>query len=286
MEQEMPLELVMVRHGYSEANHIQKGFKTDPNFVAPSEFFERHDVSMRLAPLGVEQAKVTGEWLNNEYPAGFHRYYVSPLIRAIETAGALGLVSAKWRQDDRLRERDWGEYASLTDAEAAEKYTRSRMLRKQHKWYWCPAGGESLATGVRFRFESILNHMSRETPGKSNVIVSHGELMEVATVLLERLTPDEWLERNRDPGFDMGNCQIIHYTRKDPETGVITPDLRWRRALNIWDNSKSWNDGEWTELKPRKLYTNEELIALAEKVGRLFDPQIDESSHTEVGGNV
>jgi broad specificity phosphatase PhoE len=260
----------MIRHGYSEANHVQKVRRLGADAAVPPEFDERHDVHMRLTSVGREQARITGAWLNGEFPAGFYRYYVSPLIRTLETAGALDLNNAAWRKDDRWRERDWGEYASLSDGEAADKYALSKKLRTQHRWYWCPPGGESLATGVRLRFEQLVDHMYRETPGKSNIAITHGEMMEVASVVLERLEPDEWLERNKDPHFDMGNCQVLHYTRANPETGAMTPDLRWRRSVNIWDSTKNWDDGEWVELQPRRLYSGEQLLEQAAQIQRLF----------------
>lgn len=59
----MPNELVLVRHGNSEANIIQTHQKEDPDAVAPEGFFDRHDSLMRLSPLGRAQAEVAGEWL-------------------------------------------------------------------------------------------------------------------------------------------------------------------------------------------------------------------------------
>jgi hypothetical protein len=39
----MPDDPVLVRHGQSEANIVQKWFKRDPQATAPDGFFDRHD---------------------------------------------------------------------------------------------------------------------------------------------------------------------------------------------------------------------------------------------------
>ena len=105
----MPEDLVLVRHGESEANIIQKQRKNSPDATAPDGFYDRHDSRMRLSVFGVAQAKVTGDWLRKEFPDGFDRYYVSSLARTVETAGMLA-INGHWDIDDRWRERDWGEY--------------------------------------------------------------------------------------------------------------------------------------------------------------------------------
>ncbi len=205
-----------------------------------------------------------------EFIEGFDKYYVSPLVRTIETAGRLAIsTGSHWRLDDRWRERDWGEYGVLNDDEREERYEISHRLRGQNKWYWCPPGGESLASGVRLRFESILRTLHNEAEEKDAIAVTHGETMDVARFVLERLSPFQWLEQDKNPRYKTANCQILHYTRIDPITGDLSDSMRWRRSICAWDQTKSWDNGEWVEIEHRK-YSDDDLLEIASNFPRLL----------------
>lgn len=256
----MPEDFVMVRHGQSEANVVQQMFKEDENAEPPEGFFDRHDSQMRLSVAGGQQAEKAGEWLREEFPEGFDAYYTSSLVRTRETAGRLA-ICGNWTIDDRWRERDWGEFGILNQAEQVSRYELSHRLKGQHRWYWCPPGGESLATGVRLRFEDILDTAHRELEGKKLIAVTHGEMIDVARFVLERMTPEEWLLDNKNPARKVQNCQTLHYTRRDPVTGELASRLQWFRSICPWDKTKSWEEGEWISIPPRRRYSDEELLA-------------------------
>ena len=83
----MPIRLFLVRHGESEANVIR-----DDNALY-AQFRDVPDAEYRLTPTGVEQACKAGVWLaaaRTEF-AGELVGFVSPFVRAKETAGNLGL---------------------------------------------------------------------------------------------------------------------------------------------------------------------------------------------------
>lgn len=268
----MPRTLTLVRHGESEANVVQKLFKTDADAVAPEGFSQRHDTHMRLSRRrGVGQARAAGQWLLANHPEGFDKYYVSPLVRTRETAGAMAINGA-WRIDDRWRERDWGEYSALNQAEQLERYPLSVKLKAQHKWYWCPPGGESLATGVRLRFEDILDTLHREAAGRQVIAVTHGEMIAVARYVLERMDPDQWLANDADPARKISNCQIIEYSRQEPgdESGDLAPQLRWMRSVCPWSQSRSWEGGEWVEIPRRPTYSDHDLLRGVEAYPPIF----------------
>ncbi len=268
----MPDHLVLIRHGQSEANIIQGERKRDPEARAPEGFFDRHDSRMRLSPLGIEQAEATGAWLRQEFPNGFDRHYTSSLIRTVETAGRLA-IQGEWYVDDRWRERDWGEYGILSDSEQEDHYELSKKLKTQSKWYWCPPGGESLATGVRLRFEDILETLHRELSGRAGVAVTHGETMEVARFVLERLLPEEWERQEQDEDYKLANCQVLHYSRVNPDTGALGCRLEWRRSICAWDPSKSWNNGEWAYIQHRR-YSDEKLLEIAAEHPQLLPSRL------------
>src|SRR4051794_25006924 len=129
----MPEHLVLVRHGQSEANIVQKRFKDDRAAIAPAGFFDRHDSRMRLSATGRDQARTAGGWLRDNGLATFDRYYVSPHARTAETAAVLGL-GGKWAIDVRWRERDWGEFGVLNEVERADRFELSQRLKDQNKW--------------------------------------------------------------------------------------------------------------------------------------------------------
>jgi broad specificity phosphatase PhoE len=254
----------MVRHGESEANLVQRGFRNNENFIAPEVFQDRHDSVMLLTPRGVEQAQAAGEWLKWEYPEGFDHYHVSTLLRAEQTAGHLGLPGAEWVLDDRLREQDWGEVGALGAAEHKRLYPNSYRLMQQNRWYWSAPGGESYATHVRLRWERLLGTMHREQDYENTILVAHGGTLSVGRVILERLQIPEWLAQDEDPAYNINNTQILTYTRDDPETGEDAGKLQWMRSICPWDESKSWFGGRWVKLVLDRKLTNEQLLAKAE----------------------
>lgn len=48
-------------------------------------------------------------------------------------------------------------------------------------------------------------------------------------------------EESTDDRDKIWNCQIIHYTRRDPETGIVAPNFYWVRSICPWDTSLSRN---------------------------------------------
>jgi hypothetical protein len=78
---------------------------------------------------------------------------------------------------------------------------------------------------VRLRFEDILETLHRELSGRAVIAVTHGETMEVARLVLERLLPEQWTEQERGSDYKLANRQILHYSRKDPTTGVTSGRL-------------------------------------------------------------
>lgn len=265
----LPETFTLVRHGYSEANAVQDQVKQRVLTTLPEGLFQRHDANMRLAARGVEQAKIAGEWLHANGPA-FDRFYVSPHTRTRETAYHLHL-DGQWRVEDRIRERDWGEihYANpdLTDPLSES----SRHNRELSQWYWKPMAGESLATGVRLRVESIMNSLYRKENTVHTIAVTHGEFMRATQFVIERMTPDYWEVMDKDPAYKMQNTMIVQYSRRNPNdsTAELATNYRWRRAICPWDENLSWDRGEWVELKHRK-YSDDDLLASVEGYEPLF----------------
>jgi broad specificity phosphatase PhoE len=75
-----PIDLVIVRHGQSEANIIQQAEKRRVDHDQLKEVYDRPDFAQRLSERGREQAIKAGEWLRNNQmpPSHFDERYVSP----------------------------------------------------------------------------------------------------------------------------------------------------------------------------------------------------------------
>lgn len=281
----LPMNLTLVRHGQSEANLVQKFVKTGKGASLPdhiedmSRLFSSHDSIRRLSKEGVRQAEIAGEWLRNldlnTDTHNFDRFYVSPHVRTRETAAHLKL-NGEWIVDDRLRERDWGEVSNPSEDFTSGISELSQKIREQNPWYWKPQGGESLATGVRIRVESILESLHRRGDHvNSALLVAHGEFISVARFVIEKMTPDQFIRDDVDPNRKIDNTMIIQYSRQNPNSvNDIRKRYHWRRAVCPWDTERSWNNGEWIEFEPAK-FSDSELLNFAESHDRLFSEEFN-----------
>ena len=234
----LPIDLIIIRHGQSEANTQQRDSRD-----------EGGDNFTQLTRRGIEQAKATGDWLRSIGLTGFDRYYTSSYMRARQTAALLA-PDGTWTIDDRWRERDSG---------AASQDVNSQQ---QHKWYWRPNDGESLATDVRRRFESIMDTLQQEASDGRVIATTHGKFMTVVRFVLERMTVEEWLKKDQQELLE--NCQVLHYSRRSPTTGAVASDIHWMQSICPWDTSRSWNNGQWIELCQRTL-SDEALLETANR---------------------
>lgn len=296
----LPARLTLVRHGESEANVAQRLVKAGREAELPIEAYDtRHDSYMRLSPLGVEQAQATGMWLREEAfreaeaarqhamrhwrfvkawrlgqfiengapHAGFDRYYVSPHVRTKETAYHLN-VSDAWLEDDRLRERDWGEVVSHRRMD-----DETRRVRSLQEWYWKPQGGESLATGLRYRVESLMNSFYRREGIENIIMVGHGEVWRVFQFVVERLSPQDFLDLEADSSKKVHNTMVLQYASvnpTDPTDKERHSHFKWRRVICPWDRSLDWDGGEWVSVDVHKR-TNADLRAAFERYPRLLE---------------
>jgi NAD+ kinase len=259
----MPLDLVLVRHGESEGN-VAYGMsrRGDPSHFTP-EFLARHSSKWRLTDRGRQQAGVAGEWLRRHVAPSFDRYYVAEYLRAMETAAHLGFPDASWRCEFFLRERDWGVFDVMSFQERRERYAEELKRRECDTFFWTPPGGESMAN-LCLRIDRVLDTLHRECAGLRVILVCHGEVMWAFRVRLERMPQERYheLDRSPDPCLKMHNCQVLHYTRRDPESGALAAHLDWVRSVCPWDATLS--RGDWQRIE-RPTSSNEQLLAVVEK---------------------
>lgn len=270
----MPDDLILIRHGESEANIVQdiNSGKIDAEKEIADDYPKHHDKTIRLTKRGIRQANSVGKWLKANDLLELNRYYVSPFTRTLETAANL-MIDGHWRIDDRLRERSWGEYNLLSWDQIQEDNPFSFKVREHNQWYWRPHGGETLAGEVRERFESFLTTLHRKATNERVIAVSHGGWMQTARFVLERLTPDEWISQVTTKEYKLWNCQTLHYTRINPNTGEKAPYLKWRRSICPWDEKRSWNNGEWVEINSKQ-YSDVELKEEVAKYKQLLPKEL------------
>jgi NAD+ kinase len=263
----LPLDLVLVRHGESEGN-VAFGLsrRGDDRHFTP-EFLARHSSKWRLTPRGVEQAHSAGDWLRKNVTVRFDRYYVAEYLRAMETAAHLGFADAEWRCECYLREREWGIFDLMSYQERRERYSDDLQRRELDAFFWTPPNGESMAD-LCLRIDRIIETLHRDCTDKRVILVCHGEVMWAFRVRLERMSQDRYreLDVSQDPCMKIHNCQVLHYTRRSPVTGELSPYLDWMRSICPWN--KAHSDERWQTIERRKC-TNEDLLKLVERTPRL-----------------
>lgn len=265
----LPIDLVLLRHGQSEGNAAKRIAEGGDRSVYTHAFLQRHTSTWRLTDRGQRQAQRAGAWLRSAFPQGFSRHTTSDYIRALETAGRLGLPNASWFCDSYLTERDWGELDRCPQHEREERFGEALRLRKTEPFFWKPPNGESF-NNVCLRVDRHLDTLHRASSDTdSEIVVCHGEVIWAFRVRIERLPQAAFraLHLSENPDDRIYNCQIIHYTRRNPDTGEIIPFIGWMRTVRASD--MPIRDMGWKKIV-RATFSNDDLIRLAEEVPRMI----------------
>ena len=256
----MPIDLLIVRHGESELNVAGKRSKKGDNRDFTPAFLARHSSSMRLTDRGREQARTARDWVRANVPLPFDRHYTSEYVRAMETAALLELPNAEWFTEFYLRERDWGALDVMPDDKRRVRYADD--IRRMHiePLYWTPPRGESIANLCQRAPDRMFDTLHRECGEKRVAIVCHGEVMWSFRVRLERMSARRYreLDASTDPKDHIHNCQILWFTRRNPEINELSDHLDWMKSVCPTDLTKSRN--VWEPItRPR--FSNADLLA-------------------------
>lgn len=252
----MPRNLFLVRHGQSEANVMQKASKSGDQSLYTEETMTVPDRSWRLTELGVQQARVAGEWIAGQ-DCTFDRAIVSPYVRTRETAGTLGL-DVRWEENRAIRERSWGEIGSMSKQEFRWQYPNNALYRDRDPLYWAPPAGESIEDVAENRVRNILSTLHRENARENVIMVTHGEFMWATRLVLERWSDEEFLARDEDKSQTIHNCTVLQYSALDSEK------LNYVRRCYPVQFKGEWtmHVGDWEHFD-REYLTNEQLLAKA-----------------------
>jgi NAD+ kinase len=252
----LPLDLVLVRHGESEGNEATRRARAGDDAML-QRLRRRHSSFWRLTERGVEQAQRSGAWLRDRFPDGFHRHWTSEYVRAMETAAWLELPGAEWELQPDLRERSWGDLDRLTPLEREEHFAASLAEKAASPFYWRPPNGESMAE-VCARLVGLLDSLHRHAPDGRALLVCHGEAIGAFRAKLEHMSQLEYERWSTDPAEKIANGAVVHYTRRDPETGAVAEHLSWRRTVVPGEADRPW------EPIRRRRYDSAGLLATAE----------------------
>lgn len=266
---ELPNHITFIRHGESESNVAQRLGRANKTELIDSAFDNRHDSEMRLSFRGAEQAKAAGEWLRENDSTSFDEFFVSPYVRARETAAGLRL-GGSWKIDDIFRERDYGEHD--THKLMSEK---TKVIRQKSEYYWKPKRGESRATDLHLRAQKAIELLRSDSD--KTLVVTHGEFMRQVQVIFEGLTPDRAERLIKDPDYTVYNGMIVQYTKVNPNDKTdIRPAYAWRRGVCPWDDSLSWDNGEWINFGAAKTHSDTDLLSYVENFERLISEELME----------
>ena len=137
----------------------------------------------------------------------FDRFYCSPFVRNRETAAHPGIPDAEWQLESLLRERDWGLWEGLGQAETKVKFPISTAQKSRNKFLWRPESGESISD-LDQRCRDVLATMARELAGGTVLCVTHEDVMWAFRLRLEKLTIAEWLEIEDGDEHQIAHCGI------------------------------------------------------------------------------
>lgn len=271
----MPLNLIFVRHGESEGNVAMDMIAKGLYHQIPKEMIGKPGWQWRLTPTGIWQAEAAGNWMRQHLPP-IHAAFVSPHVRCMETADHLHLQVERdqeyydeWMLCLDSIERKYGLWDCVPYEHQLEDYLRCRQGRHTNPLYWTPTGGESIHD-VMARVYRISGRLHREHSNHNVVFSNHGETELAELLHLGRIWPQTFyaMKRKKDPLLDIRNCQILHFTRVNPETGEVSDHLDWVRSVCPWD-CKDNPEGDWRVINRRKK-SSLELRNTYEKYPRYF----------------
>lgn len=258
----LPVNLFVIRHGESIGN-LAKRMTEHGDDSLISQLHNTHTAHWPLTQKGAEQARKTGVFLARfleEKQLHVDRMYTSSFARAMETAGYLALPNARWRVDDRITERDWGGLDKLTEDERRQRFSEVLHMREVEPFFWSPPDGESFNSLV-LRVRDFITSVAR-IEAENVIVVCHGEVMKAIRIIFMHLKPWEYaeMEFSKESLQRVHNCQIDHYSRRNPKNFQLSGRLEWFQAYRPAEDQGVVIP--WKNL-PQKLLKSNELTARA-----------------------
>ena len=238
-----PNTLTLLRHGQSAFNALKERRQKDPLWQAFAIAFDENHLSDKIKKLAERvketfqldysdyETPLTKKGRNQARAAGEHLktlitlpdvVILSPYLRCRDTfeEAAVGwpeLKSVKTYTDELIEERHTGLAALCNDWRLFFTFHPEQyLLDKKDKYYhYCYPQGESVKM-VRRRVRQWFNTLTREFAGKNVFVVTHHLTILSIRANLERMTPEEFMELDREN--PPKNCSITIY-RGNPNIG-------------------------------------------------------------------
>jgi len=237
----MPERLVLIRHGLSELNVLNKKLKKE-NLPFPKEFHDIPDREYRLAKEGVLQAKATGKWLKKEY-GGFHfgPYFhersvviCSDFVRAKETCyhvlNSAGFDKSEIIIDPLVGERNWGAF-HLVDS--SEQIAYLRKLKKRDPLFFPMPDGETISE-TRNRTRTLLERCSRQFEDKNVFVITHGEFIESLISEVFHFRTEQHVSFFESDLGDIKNCQVFEIRSIDGKFKLFRTSNPYLKEFGDW----------------------------------------------------
>ncbi|MBP7775376.1 MAG: histidine phosphatase family protein [Candidatus Saccharimonas sp.] len=201
----------------------------------------------------------------------FDVVYVSPFMRTRETAAYIaGDEEVLLTPEDRIIERDWGQFGKLSRTDQAKHFPHTYHEKDANPLYARLDGGESMMD-VYGRVRDMQGTLHREYPDGRVMMVTHGDLMNGWRYAIERMLPEEWEALDSNKKYDFKNCSLLHYSRVNPDDlNDVREHIKWRRFIHTTDPQNSPDDGQWVELPDRVRYSPQQLLQQVDKSPRLL----------------
>jgi 2,3-bisphosphoglycerate-dependent phosphoglycerate mutase len=184
--------LVLVRHGQSEWN-------------LQNLFTGWRDVG--LTEKGIAEARAGGRQLK-ALGLRFDIAFTSALTRAQRTLelmlDELGQRSIPVVRDQALNERDYGDLSGLNKDDARRKWGEEQVRIWRRSYDVAPPGGESLKdTAARVLPYYLQEILPRVLRGERVLVSAHGNSLRALVMVLDRLSPQEIVERELATGVPL-----------------------------------------------------------------------------------
>ena len=181
--------LVLVRHGQSEWN-------------LKNLFTGWRDVD--LTDKGVTEAREAGRKLKAQ-GLKFDVAYTSALKRAQRTLDLMleemGQTTIPVIKDQALNERDYGDLSGLNKDDARKKWGEEQVHIWRRSYDVAPPGGESLKdTLARTLPYYVTEILPRVLRGEHVLVAAHGNSLRALVMVLEKLSPEQILQREIGTG--------------------------------------------------------------------------------------
>jgi broad specificity phosphatase PhoE len=266
--QRLPVDLLIVRNGISEGLDILDPLRSESG---RSRLLSIHASKWRLTESGREAARLAGEWIRAHFPRPFDAYLTGEYVRSLETAACLALPEARWIPFLYLRPRDFGSLSDFDRRVHQTEFLRHMAEKSRDSFYWTPPDGESIAH-LTLRTERILSWIRGHVPPSgSALIVTHKDVMETIRVRIETISQMDYPKQiaNPPPERQISPASIIQYTRRNPDTGVVSPRYEWMRIVTPWLGGCA--APEKFDLVPRQTFGTDEITQELMSVPKYFD---------------